>query len=136
MKKTLATALVVLINPALSFVMYVLVVMSLFSLIAPLLLTLLLFAAHIFAAAVVQSKLEKHKLLGKPAFWLCAGIPGLAASILICAVGLSRDTGDGMGFLALYLYAPFYTGAFFGVLGLVLLIKHLITRNRPEKEKI
>ena len=135
MKKTLAITLVALINAALSFVMYVLVVMSLFSLIAPL-LTLILFAAHIFAAAVVQSKLEKHKLLGKPAFWLCSGAPGLAASILICAVGLSRDTGDEMGFLALYLYAPFYTGAFFGALGLVLLIKHLITRNRPEKEKI
>ncbi len=135
MKKILTITLVALINAVLSFVMYVLVVMSLFSLIAPLLM-LLLFAAHISAAAVVQSKLEKHKLLGKPAFWLCAGVPGLAASILICAVGLSRDTGDGMGFPALYLYFPIYAGAFFGALGLVLLIKHLINRNRPQKEKI
>ena len=115
--------------------MYVIVVMSLFSVIvAPLIL--FLFAAHIFAAAVVQSKLEKHRVLGKPAFWLCSGVPGLAASVLICAVGLSRDTGDGMGFPALYLYLLFYTGAFFGALGLVLLIKHLINRNRPQKEKI
>ena len=115
--------------------MYVIVVMSLFSVIvAPLIL--FLFAAHIFAAAVVQSKLEKHRVLGKPAFWLCSGFPGLAASILICAVGLSRDTGDGMGFPALYLYFPIYAGAFFGALGLVLLIKHLINRNRPQKEKI
>lgn len=135
MKKILAITLVALINTALSFVMYVLVVMSLFSVIvAPLIL--FLFAAHIFAAAVVQSKLEKHRVLGKPAFWLCSGFPGLAASVLICAVGLSRDTGDGMGFPALYLYFPIYAGAFFGALGLVLLIKHLINRNRPQKEKI
>lgn len=134
MKKILAITLVALINAALSFVMYVLVVMSLFSVIvAPLIL--FLFAAHVFAA-VVQSKLEKHRVLGKPAFWLCSGFPGLAASILICAVGLSRDTGDGMGFPALYLYFPIYAGAFFGALGLVLLIKHLINRNRPQKEKI
>lgn len=135
MKKILAITLLALINAALSFVMYVLVVMSLFSVIvAPLIL--FLFAAHIFAAAVVQSKLEKHRVLGKPAFWLCSGFPGLAASVLICAVGLSRDTGDGMGFPALYLYFPIYAGAFFGALGLVLLIKHLINRNRPQKEKI
>ena len=135
MKKILAIPLVALINAALSFFMYVLVVMSLFSVIAAPLI-LFLFAAHIFAAAVVQSKLEKHKVLGKPAFWLCSGFPGLAASILICAVGLSRDTGDGMGFPDLYLYFPIYAGAFFGALGLALLIKHLITRNRPQKEKI
>lgn len=135
MKKKLAITLLALLNTALSFIMYILVVMSLLSVIAAPLI-LFLFGAHIFAAAVVQSKLEKHKVLGKPAFWLCSGAPGLAASILICAVGLSRDTGDEMGFLALYLYFPIYAGAFFGALGLVLLIKHLINRNRPQKEKI
>ena len=135
MKKILAITLLALLNTALSFIMYILVVMSLLSVIvAPLIL--FLFGAHIFAAAVVQSGLEKRKVLGKPAFWLCSGAPSLAASILICAVGLSRDTGDGMGFPALYLYFPIYAGAFFGTLGLVLLIKHLITRNRPQKEKI
>lgn len=135
MKKILEITLLALLNTALSFIMYILVVMSLLSVIAAPLI-LFLFAAHIFAAVVVQSALERRKVLGKPAFWLCSGLPGLAASVLICTVGLSRDTGDGMGFLALYQYFPFYTGAFFGALGLALLIKHLITRNRPQKEKI
>lgn len=135
MKKIAAVTLLILVNTALSFIMYLLMVLSLIECISPLMI-LLLFAGHIFAAAVVQWIFERHRFLSKPAFWLCAGVLGLAASILLFAVGVNLNPENEMGTNALLFYFPFYAVAFCAVLGLVLLIKRLFTRNRPEKEKI
>lgn len=122
MKKAFAIFLLIAANTALTFVMYIISVMSLLSLVmTP--LAAFLFAGHVWAASVVQGKFEKRGWLGKPMFLICAGVPGLGLSMLLFARSLSGT--DEMGFLAIVLYLPIYAAAFTAALGIVLLIKHL-----------
>lgn len=87
-----------------------------------------LFAGHVWGASVVQKRFEKRGWLGKPMFLICAGVPGLALSMLLFARSLSGT--DEMGFTAIILYLPIYAVAFTAALGIVLLIKHLRSRRK------
>lgn len=90
-----------------------------------------LLAAHVTGAVFLQRLYQRHGWLNKWQFWLCAGLPGalvgafsLILFFVLKAHGFFSGFFGGFGELVTAFYMFVYSGAFFVVLGIVLLIAH------------
>lgn len=100
---------------------------------------ILLIAGHVTAAMFFQIIYQQHCWLNKRSFWLCAGLPGTLIGVLSLIlysvlVGQGYIVG-GLSRIDQFLAAItmcFYSGAFFVVLGIVLLIVHVVSRRKPK----
>ena len=100
---------------------------------------ILLLGGHVTGAVFLQRFYQRRWQLGKPLFWICSGFPGAFFGALSYAAVLALDkmgyfTGffAGLGEYILALAALAYSGAFFVVLGIVLLIVHVVSRRKPK----
>lgn len=100
------------------------------------LLCFLSIIVHIVGAVFVQGLYQRRGWLNKRQFWLCAGIPStMIGGGMLIVVMLLNDAGYFHGFFAglgefLISFAVLvYSGVFFALLGIVLLIKHAVSRK-------
>lgn len=99
----------------------------------------LLLGGHVTGAVFLQRFYQRRWQLGKPLFLICSGFPGVFFGALSYAAVLALDkmgyfTGffAGLGEYILALAALAYSGAFFVVLGIVLLIAHAVSQRKPK----
>lgn len=90
-----------------------------------------LLAAHVTGAVFLHRLYQRHGWLNKWQFWLCAGLPGalvgafsLILFFVLKAHGFFSGFFGGFGELVTAFYMFVYSGAFFVILGIVLLIAH------------
>ena len=90
-----------------------------------------LLAAHVTGAEFLQRLYQRRGWLNKWRFWLCAGLPGalvgafsLILFFVLKAHGYFSGFFGGFGELVTAFYMFVYSGAFFVILGIVLLIAH------------
>lgn len=100
---------------------------------------ILLLGGHVTGAVFLQKFYQRRWQLGKPLFWICSGFPGVFFGVLSFVIVLILGkmgyfTGffAGLGEYLLALAALAYSGAFFVVLGIVLLIAYAVSRRKPE----
>lgn len=100
------------------------------------LLCFLSITVHIAGAVFVQGLYQRRGWLNKWQFWLCAGLPSIMTGVaMLIVVMLLIDAGYFHGFFAglgefLISFAVLvYSGVFFALLGIVLLIKHAVSRK-------
>lgn len=100
------------------------------------LLCFLSIIVHIVGAVFVQGLYQRRGWLNKWQFWLCAGLPSIMIGVaMLIAVSILDDAGYFHGFFAglgefLISFAVLvYSGVFFALLGIVLLIKHAVSRK-------
>ena len=84
----------------------------------------LVIGGHVTGAVFLQRLYQRRWQIGKVIFWLCAGLPSALIGMSSFAVVLILDKLN-------------YSGAFFVVLGIVLLIIHVVShiKNRKLPEK-
>ena len=99
---------------------------------------------HVTGAVFLQRLYQRRWQIGKAIFWLCAGLPSALIGMSSFAVVLILDKLNyfsgffaGLGEFVLTLAILIYSGAFFVVLGIVLLIIHVVShiKNRKLPEK-
>lgn len=104
----------------------------------------LVIGGHVTGAVFLQRLYQRRWQIGKAIFWLCAGLPSALIGMSSFAVVLILDKLNyfsgflaGLGEFVLTLAILIYSGAFFVVLGIVLLIIHVVShiKNRKLPEK-
>lgn len=104
----------------------------------------LVIGGHVTGAVFLQRLYQRRWQIGKAIFWLCAGLPsaliGMSSFVAVLILDkLNYFSGffAGLGEFVLTLAILIYSGAFFVVLGSVLLIIHVVShiKNRKLPEK-
>ena len=104
----------------------------------------LVIGGHVVGAVFLQRLYQRRWRIGKAIFWICAGLPSVligAFSIILFFIlkahGHFSGFFGGFGELVTVFYMFVYSGAFFVVLGIVLLIIHVVShiKNRKLPEK-
>ena len=92
---------------------------------------LIVIGGHVTGAVFLQRMYQRRWQIGKAIFWLCAGLPSAFIGVISFAAVLILDKLNyfsglfaGMGEFILALAILIYSGAFFVILGIVLLIAH------------
>ncbi len=92
---------------------------------------LLVIGGHVTGAVFLQRLYQRCGWLNRWRFWLCAGLPSALIGVISFAAVLILDKLNyfsglfaGMGEFILALAILIYSGAFFVILGIVLLIAH------------
>lgn len=104
----------------------------------------LVIGGHVVGAVFLQRLYQRRWRIGKMVFWICAGLPSaligafsLILFFVLMAQGYFSGFFGGFGELVTAFYMFVYSGAFFVVLGLVLLgihaASHIKNRKFPEK---
>ena len=112
--------------------------------ILPAVILSLVIGGHVVGAVFLQRLYQRRWRIGKAIFWICAGLPSvLIGSFSIILFFILKAHGHFSGsfgglfelFASLYMFV--YSGAFFVVLGSVLLIIHVVShiKNRKLPEK-
>lgn len=112
--------------------------------ILPAVILSLVIGGHVTGAVFLQRLYQRRWQIGKAIFWICAGLPSvLIGSFSIILFFILKAHGHFSGsfgglfelFASLYMFV--YSGAFFVVLGSVLLIIHVVShiKNRKLPEK-
>lgn len=112
--------------------------------ILPAVILSLVIGGHVVGAVFMQRLYQRRWRIGKAIFWICAGLPSvLIGSFSIILFFILKAHGHFSGsfgglfelFASLYMFV--YSGAFFVVLGSVLLIIHVVShiKNRKLPEK-
>ena len=112
--------------------------------ILPAVILSLVIGGHVVGAVFLQRLYQRRWRIGKAIFWICAGLPSvLIGSFSIILLFILKAHGHFSGsfgglfelFASLYMFV--YSGAFFVVLGSVLLIIHVVShiKNRKLPEK-
>lgn len=112
--------------------------------ILPAVILSLVIGGHVTGAVFLQRLYQRRWQIGKAIFWICAGLPSvLIGSFSIILFFILKAHGHFSGsfgglfelFASLYMFV--YSGAFFVVLGSVLLIIHVVSHIKnwklPEK---
>lgn len=101
---------------------------------------LLVIGGHVTGAVFLQRLYQRRWRIGKAIFWLCAGLPSALIGLSSFAVVLILDKMNyfsgffaGMGEFILASAILIYSGAFFVVLGIVLLIIHAVSHVNDGK---
>ena len=101
---------------------------------------LLVIGGHVTGAVFLQRLYQRHWRIGKAIFWLCAGLPSALIGMISFAAVLILDKMNyfsglfaGMGEFILASAILIYSGAFFVVLGIVLLIIHAVSHVNDGK---
>ena len=96
----------------------------------------LVIGGHVTGAVFLQRLYQRRWQIGKAIFWLCAGLPSALIGMSSFAVVLILDKLNyfsgflaGLGEFVLTLAILIYSGAFFVVLGSVLLVIHALSRK-------
>lgn len=99
-------------------------------------LCILSLAVHTVAAVFVQGLYQRRGWLNKWQFWLCAGLPStmIGGGMLIFVMildnaGYFHGFFAGLGEFLISFAVLVYSGVFFALLGIVLLIKHAVSRK-------
>lgn len=96
----------------------------------------LVIGGHVTGAVFLQRLYQRRWRIGKAIFWICAGLPSvLIGSFSIILFFILKAHGHFSGsfgglfelFASLYMFV--YSGAFFVVLGSVLLVIHALSRK-------
>lgn len=104
----------------------------------------LVIGGHVVGAVFLQRLYQRRWQIGKAIFWLCAGLPSaligmssFAAVLILDKLNYFSGFFAGLGEFVLTLAILIYSGAFFVVLGSVLLIIHVVShiKNRKLPEK-
>ena len=104
----------------------------------------LVIGGHVTGAVFLQRLYQRRWRIGKMVFWICAGLPStlivafsLILFFVLMAHGYFSGFFGGFGELVTAFYMFVYSGAFFVVLGTVLLkihvVSHIKNRKFPEK---
>ncbi|MBP1580428.1 MAG: hypothetical protein J6B57_10110 [Oscillospiraceae bacterium] len=98
---------------------------------------LLVIGGHVTGAVFLQRLYQRRWQIGKAVFWLCAGLPSALIGVISFAVVLILDKLNyfsglfaGMGEYILALAILIYSGAFFVILGIVLMIIHAVSHKK------
>lgn len=101
---------------------------------------LLVIGGHVTGAVFLQRLYQRRWRIGKALFWLCAGLPSALIGMISFAAVLILDKLNyfsgffaGMGEFILASAILIYSGAFFVVLGIVLLIIHAVSHVNDGK---
>ena len=101
---------------------------------------LLVIGGHVTGAVFLQRLYQRRWRIGKAIFWLCAGLPSALIGMISFAAVLILDKMNyfsgffaGMGEFILASAILIYSGAFFVVLGIVLLIIHAVSHGNDGK---
>ena len=101
---------------------------------------LLVIGGHVTGAVFLQRLYQRRWRIGKAIFWLCAGLPSALIGMISFAAVLILDEMNyfsgffaGMGEFILASAILIYSGAFFVVLGIVLLIIHAVSHVNDGK---
>ena len=101
---------------------------------------LLVIGGHVTGAVFLQRLYQRRWRIGKAIFWLCAGLPSALIGMISFAAVLILDKMNyfsgffaGMGEFILASAILIYSGAFFVVLGIVLLIIHAVSHVNDGK---
>lgn len=101
---------------------------------------LLVIGGHVTGAVFLQRLYQRRWRIGKAIFWICAGLPSVLIGMSSFAVVLILDRLNyfsgffaGMGEFILASAILIYSGAFFVVLGTVLLIIHAVSHVNDGK---
>lgn len=112
--------------------------------ILPAVILSLVIGGHVVGAVFLQRLYQRRWRIGKAIFWLCAGLPSaliglssFAAVLILDKLNYFSGFFAGLGEFVLTLAILIYSGAFFVVLGIVLLIIHVVShiKNRKLPEK-
>ena len=97
----------------------------------------LVIGGHVTGAVFLQRLYQRRWQIGKAIFWLCAGLPSFAVVLILDKLNYFSGFFAGLGEFVLTLAILIYSGAFFVVLGIVLLIIHVVShiKNRKLPEK-
>ena len=104
--------------------------------ILPAVILSLVIGGHVVGAVFLQRLYQRRWRIGKAIFWICAGLPSvLIGSFSIILFFILKAHGHFSGsfgglfelFASLYMFV--YSGAFFVVLGSVLLVIHALSRK-------
>ena len=104
----------------------------------------LVIGGHVTGAVFLQRLYQRRWRIGKAIFWICAGLPSVLIGsfsiilfFILKAHGHFSGSFGGLFELFALLYMFVYSGAFFVVLGSVLLIIHVVShiKNRKLPEK-
>ena len=95
---------------------------------------------HVTGAVFLQRLYQRRWQIGKAIFWLCAGLPSaligmssFAAVLILDKLNYFSGFFAGLGEFVLTLAILIYSGAFFVVLGIVLLIIHAVSHVNDGK---
>ena len=122
----------------------VLVTEVLRTVILPAVILSLVIGGHVVGAVFLQRLYQRRWRIGKAIFWICAGLPSVLIGsfsiilfFILKAHGHFSGSFGGLFELFALLYMFVYSGAFFVVLGSVLLIIHVVShiKNRKLPEK-
>ncbi len=98
---------------------------------------LIVIGGHVTGAVFLQRMYQRRWQIGKAIFWLCAGLPSALIGVISFAAVLILDKLNyfsglfaGMGEFILALAILIYSGAFFVILGIVLLIIHAVSHKK------
>lgn len=101
---------------------------------------LLVIGGHVTGAVFLQRLYQRRWRIGKALFWLCAGLPSALIGMISFAAVLILDKLNyfsgffaGMGEFILASAILIYSGAFFVILGIVLLIIHAVSHVNDGK---
>ena len=112
--------------------------------ILPAVILSLVIGGHVVGAVFLQRLYQRRWRIGKAIFWICAGLPSVLIGsfsiilfFILKAHGHFSGSFGGLFELFALLYMFVYSGAFFVVLGSVLLISHVVShiKNRKLPEK-
>ena len=112
--------------------------------ILPAVILSLVIGGHVVGAVFLQRLYQRRWRIGKAIFWICAGLPSVLIGsfsiilfFILKAHGHFSGSFGGLFELFALLYMFVYSGAFFVVLGSVLLIIHVVShiKNRKLPEK-
>ena len=112
--------------------------------ILPAVILSLVIGGHVVGAVFLQRLYQRRWRIGKSIFWICAGLPSVLIGsfsiilfFILKAHGHFSGSFGGLFELFALLYMFVYSGAFFVVLGSVLLIIHVVShiKNRKLPEK-
>ena len=112
--------------------------------ILPAVILSLVIGGHVVGAVFLQRLYQRRWRIGKAIFWICAGLPSVLIGsfsiilfFILQAHGHFSGSFGGLFELFALLYMFVYSGAFFVVLGSVLLIIHVVShiKNRKLPEK-
>lgn len=99
----------------------------------------LLLGGHVTGAVFLQRLYRRRGWLNKPLFWLCAGLPGTLAGGASLAVVMILDNAGyfsglfaGLGEFLLTFIGFVYSGTFWVVLGIVLLLIYAVSRLKAK----
>ena len=96
----------------------------------------LVIGGHVTGAVFLQRLYQRRWQIGKVNFWLCAGLPStligmssFAAVLILDKLNYFSGFFAGLGEFIMTLAILIYSGAFFVVLGSVLLVIHALSRK-------